>query len=769
VSFIIQFPFFPTDIVVSLRRSQQDIVDAARDWLQRYRQGRAQAAAEAATFLLQACGLASIVVSAEEIEHHASDEIRDTAAALAEKDGLEDVLGGRGGKQVKQNYRELWDNMIREAGKSEQLSDCFFLEKIIDLSIALSTSPIREFRRVATMTAAQISISLLVVIAHLNEVREMSSDQASNLVKNKKKGKESASAFDQQVQKASQAIKELLCFVDSVFQSVFTTRFRDIDSEIRATVIDGLGRWMMLYPSSFLSTTYLKYLAWALSDKDAVVRHAAVSAILRLYEDEKNVVQLRDFTNRFADRMVELMEDKDDAVAAAGIDLVTLLVKKEHLSADCGRQVFNLLSDPSPKLRNAAAELAAGMIHDVGKKAIAGSKKAFSKKGKKAHKATDNESELAGVLSVLRSLATTSGDDERIALPEKIVFFVVSSLSHRVSALSNWHLMVDWLLNDVAFNLLGEDSTLDLAKCFLCAVKSSTDISRIKGITKEKKKAIESAKQEVTLLLQKELPNLLIKFQSEPELLATMCRIIPDMKIELYSLKRQENSLANLLGTLKDSFFRHADSGCLSSCAHALAHCSRFGKDNIKDIANSVFVETITKVSQDMTEAVKCMNKIGFDEMGKLGDHYRETNGTEGSVELFQICSAFARASAIEEAHPMAFDDDESAQTSLRTLLRLTSEGWDIPAKAVFDAERSLLLLLLSGLATYNQGDADESKETALAEARIDLSSRMHAIIETAIGSGYKDVAITVSDIYIYIWSYYYCPRRLHISESILS
>jgi cohesin complex subunit SA-1/2 len=411
--------------------------------------------------------------------------------------------------------------------------------------------------------------------------------------------------------------------------------------------------------------------------------------------------------------------------------------------------VFNLLSDPSPKLRTAAAELAAGMIYDVGKKAIKGSRKVFNKKGKKgqkAHDATDSESELAGVLSVLRSLSSTGEDEQSIPLPETIVFFVVSSLSHRVSALSNWHLMVDWLLNDVAFNILGEDSTLDLAKCFLCAVKSSADPSRVKGVTKEKRKAIDSAKQEVTLLLQKELPNLLIKFQSEPDLLAAVCRVIPYMKIELYSLKRQEASLATLLGTLKDSFFRHADLGCLSSCAHALAHCSRLGKDSVKDIAVSVLGETVTQVSRDMAEAVKCMNKIGFVEMGKLGDHYRETNGTEGSVELFQICSAFSRASAIEEAHPMAFVDDESAQTSLRTLLRLASEGWDIPAKAVFDAERSLLLLLLSNLAMYNHQDSDQSKGDALAEARIDLTSRMHAIIETAIGSGYKDVAITVSN-----------------------
>jgi hypothetical protein len=42
---------------------------------------------------------------------------------------------------------------------------------------------------------------------------------------------------------------------------------RDCADDIRATVIEGIGHWIRSYPSAFLSDQYLKYIAWALSDK----------------------------------------------------------------------------------------------------------------------------------------------------------------------------------------------------------------------------------------------------------------------------------------------------------------------------------------------------------------------------------------------------------------------------------------------------------------------------------------------------------------------
>ncbi len=50
-------------------------------------------------------------------------------------------------------------------------------------------------------------------------------------------------------------------------QGVASHRFRDISGEIRAMVISGLGDWIAAHPAAYLHDGYLKYIAWALSDR----------------------------------------------------------------------------------------------------------------------------------------------------------------------------------------------------------------------------------------------------------------------------------------------------------------------------------------------------------------------------------------------------------------------------------------------------------------------------------------------------------------------
>ena len=52
-----------------------------------------------------------------------------------------------------------------------------------------------------------------------------------------------------------------------MLESVFVRRYRDICDLVRRETILGIGQWMTLKPDMFLNDQYLKYLAWALSDK----------------------------------------------------------------------------------------------------------------------------------------------------------------------------------------------------------------------------------------------------------------------------------------------------------------------------------------------------------------------------------------------------------------------------------------------------------------------------------------------------------------------
>lgn len=50
-------------------------------------------------------------------------------------------------------------------------------------------------------------------------------------------------------------------------------------------MIEAIGSWVVALPSEFLSDSYLKYLAWALSDRAPLVRLAAVKALKELYSN----------------------------------------------------------------------------------------------------------------------------------------------------------------------------------------------------------------------------------------------------------------------------------------------------------------------------------------------------------------------------------------------------------------------------------------------------------------------------------------------------
>lgn len=55
--------------------------------------------------------------------------------------------------------------------------------------------------------------------------------------------------------------------ISTFFEGIFTHRFRDVDEGIRAIIITTIGKWCEELPSEYLSDMYLKYLAWAMSDR----------------------------------------------------------------------------------------------------------------------------------------------------------------------------------------------------------------------------------------------------------------------------------------------------------------------------------------------------------------------------------------------------------------------------------------------------------------------------------------------------------------------
>ena len=74
-------------------------------------------------------------------------------------------------------------------------------------------------------------------------------------------------AFKQELDTCHRQVTALKEQVDNIFGGIPANRFRDVAEDIRKIVIKGIGEWIALFPAGFLQDNYLKYLAWALSDK----------------------------------------------------------------------------------------------------------------------------------------------------------------------------------------------------------------------------------------------------------------------------------------------------------------------------------------------------------------------------------------------------------------------------------------------------------------------------------------------------------------------
>ncbi|EFN51942.1 hypothetical protein CHLNCDRAFT_139605, partial [Chlorella variabilis] len=399
-----------------VKKHGASIAVAAKDWVDRYRESRGAATAELLTFLLQACGVDS-VLSEEDVEEGEVDALKQELDRLAQEEGLEDHWRGTkaASKSFRANYLELWDKVVREAAAADvALWDQYLLDKLASLLIALNTSVVREFRCVATLTAAQLVTSWIHVSLALGEARDTAERQLAAEQRKKgggKAGEERVAAFRRTLDRCHSRVQELRSYTDSLFQGIFAHRFRDCSEEIRATVIEGIGAWVRLHPAAFLTDQYLKYIAWALSDKDAVVRLASITALLSLYSNPDNGASLADFTHRFAQRFGELFYDVYERVAVRGVQLNTLLVRLKEAQPSQFARVYELLADESHAVRHAVAELVASALEEQGQQVLqaaaankSGGKRQRRKSGE-GPEASTAELQLAGVLQVMHLLA----------------------------------------------------------------------------------------------------------------------------------------------------------------------------------------------------------------------------------------------------------------------------------------------------------------------------------------------------------------------------
>ncbi|XP_057838911.2 sister-chromatid cohesion protein 3 isoform X2 [Cryptomeria japonica] len=569
------------------------VPQAAKNWVERYEVDSKAALTDLLMMLFEACG---VQYQGDEgpVDEIDVDDVVVFLVNQARDGNLEDYLGSKQKdlKNFKDNLLLFWDSLVIEC-QDGPLFDQLFLEKCMDYVIALSCTPPRVFRRVTTLVGLQLVTSLVTVAKTLGGQRETTQRQL-NAEKKKRKDGPRVESLNKTLSVTHEKITMAEEMMRKIFTGLFMHRYRDVDPDIRMACIRAIGSWIVSYPSLFLQDLYLKYLGWTLNDKNPAVRKTSIAALQCLYEVDDNVPSLSLFTERFCNRMIELADDIDATVAVNAIGLLKQLLRHQLLVDDELGTLYDLLIDESPLIRHAVGEL----VHDH----LICQKFSTSQSMPKGMSNDASEVQIGRLLQILREFSADPILSD----------YVIDAVWEEMKAMKDWKCIISMLLDDNPRIELTEKDATNLVRVLCASVKKAvgekivpTADSRKGSLTKAQKEALDNSRREVTAGMIKHYPQMLRKYLADKEKISPLVEIIMHLKLELYSLKRQEQSFMNSLQLIKDAFFKHGEEKTLKSCVKAFTFCASESQADLQDSAQNKLKELEDELVLKLRSAIK--------------------------------------------------------------------------------------------------------------------------------------------------------------------
>ncbi|KAF6135507.1 hypothetical protein GIB67_015360 [Kingdonia uniflora] len=549
-------------LIEVVKSSGKLIPHSVKHWVERYEKNAKFALVELLTMLFEACG-AKFHLTEELLEKTGVDDVVVALVELAHNGEAEDYQSSKRKelKNFKENLVLFWDNLVVEC-QNGPLFDKLLFDKCMDYIVALSCSPPRAYRKVASSVGLQLVTSFITVAKTLGVQRETTQRQL-NAEKKKRTEGPRLESLNKRLSMTHEKITVTEEMMRKLFTGLFVHRYRDIDPNIRMTSIEALGVWILSYPSLFLQDLYLKYLGWTLNDKTAGVRKSSILALQNLYEVDDNVPSLGLFTERFSNRMMDLADDIDISVAVSAIGLLKQLLRHHLLSDDDLGPLYDLLIDEPPEIRRAIGAL----VYDH----LIAQKFSNSRAGSKGDGDDSSEVHLGRMLQILREFST----DPILST------YVIDDVWDYMKAMKDWKCIISMLLDENPLIELTDVDATNLIR-LLCSSSKKAVGERIVPATdnrkqyynKAQKDALDNNRRDLTISMMKTYPQLLRKFMSDKEKVPSLVEIILHLKLELYSLKRQEENFKTVLHLIKEAFFKHGEKNPLRSCLKAITYCS---------------------------------------------------------------------------------------------------------------------------------------------------------------------------------------------------
>ncbi|KAJ2153184.1 cohesin complex subunit, partial [Coemansia sp. RSA 637] len=348
-----------SSLLEALTDEKAAVGQVAVDWIKSYSANSEAAMCDLVNLFVRAAGStagigADAMDDPDEIAGVLEELQAQTIAALKQGDAGEEVLAGRTKDQrrVRRSVLQFVQRVIidgqhklvfADVDETNQLSP--FVEAVLRWVAGMGSASFRPFRHVSTLVALAIQTALASVRAGL----------ASDLQKTRR-GR-AAQRNNAGNLGEHDAIAEAAFAV--FYNTVFIYRCRDVHAMIRAECLAPLATWCRTYPAAYMDTEYLRFLGWALNDRDARVREAAVAAITgplvlgrapsgppgsvgsgvgavsaAAAGDTTVAAGIRPFVVRFLPRLVQVAAgDVDHRVQVAALKLVAQLARLQYIDA----------------------------------------------------------------------------------------------------------------------------------------------------------------------------------------------------------------------------------------------------------------------------------------------------------------------------------------------------------------------------------------------------------------------------------------------------
>ncbi|CAI6000927.1 unnamed protein product [Closterium sp. NIES-65] len=477
------------------------------------------------------------------------------------------------------------------------------------------------------------------------------------------------------------------------------------------TKIVGVEEMMtQLFSGVFLEDRYLKYLGWALSDQESVVRQSSLQALKALYEDEDCIGALSLFSERFSPRIIHMADDVDASVAVTSVQVAALLLRHQLIHLDEVRPVLELITDDLRAVRLVVADLIAD--HYLPAKVAEAPQTSKDDAGVKGK----HDGQLQPLLDLVGEFTSSDAHMEML----------VDALWDKCRVLQDWKLMAKSLLADQAGahgkgkrrEVNGE--SLSLCRLLLACAERGTAAgihsnrgdaaagpgrfpgkvkaafgspsSAHKTPSKKQQEGAAVVQGEMTGALMKHLPGIITRFLPDTDHLHIVLSIAPLLQFDLFATRHQEASFTSLMAALHDAFLRHTSTPILDAAIAAAAAAVETAPAELKEEAQRLIEDLASVVLQQLDEAVKTFEEDDDSSVGADGDFDRLL-ASLSRLQALQLAGQSMPASITDTlqkiiSNPLMVSSDEvQAEALTCCFLDVVASYGDITAEGVSEKD----------------------------------------------------------------------------------